>query len=536
MTRVLAIPAAASASLALHGGAALLLAVALAPKPVIPQKPAESRLAVEAYQVDRAEAAEAQPQSETAPEEQAQASQVASGEVPQSRAEPAVPPAERLASAAPPSQAAPAASLPAEAAQAAPPPSDAVQAAAPQSASLAPAAAPSERPAAVVPPATAAVAAPPPAAEVDAAAPQAVTAAPAEVEAIPLAPALGDAPVLAVTQPDLVAAAPAEAVPVAMPAVVADPVAAAPAPTSGQDLAAAIPDAPAAPQQTAEGAPAPSLTPPAEKGTATLAWAGPDGELDPKSLDAIQAFMQPGDVSAAAGEVRDGIEGLLASVPCSRLQVEFDPASGGLTLRGHVPEDGLRAPFLAALTEQIGSGIPVTQDLRILPRPQCGALSGIGDVGLPQSTELLGNPRVIGSDGFVSEQSYVAGEYINFTMQGLDYPAYVYVDYFFADGTVAHLVPNETVPIGVLEPGATFRIGTEDPGPGELALQVGPPYGQEIAVAFAASVPLYEGLRPLTEPADAYLAFLTERVAEARAATPDFKGEWVYFFISTAER
>jgi hypothetical protein len=245
--------------------------------------------------------------------------------------------------------------------------------------------------------------------------------------------------------------------------------------------------------------------------------------------------MQPGDAGAAASEVRDGIEGLLASVPCARLQVEFDPATGSLALRGHIPEEGLRGPVMAALEAQIGTGIPVTQDLRILPRPQCGALSGIGAVGLPQSTELQGNPRIIGSDGYVAEEHYTAGEYVNFTMQGLDYPAYVYVDYFAADGSVIHLVPNQTVPLALLPEQGRFQIGSENPGPGGLQLQVGPPYGQEIAVAFAASVPLYDGLRPLVEPAEAYLADLTDRVARARAATPGFKGEWVYFFIATTE-
>jgi len=53
-------------------------------------------------------------------------------------------------------------------------------------------------------------------------------------------------------------------------------------------------------------------------------------------------------------------------------------------------------------------------------------------------------------------------------------------------------------------------------------------------VAFATSVPLYDGLRPMVEPAAPYLAFLRDRVAQARGAHADFKGEWVYFFISTA--
>jgi hypothetical protein len=75
---------------------------------------------------------------------------------------------------------------------------------------------------------------------------------------------------------------------------------------------------------------------------------------------------------------------------------------------------------------------------------------------------------------------------------------------------------------------ASFGIGKEG-----LQLTIAPPFGQEIAAAFAASEPLYDGLRPIQEPAAPYLAFLQERVREARAKNPDFKGEWVYFFITT---
>jgi hypothetical protein len=63
---------------------------------------------------------------------------------------------------------------------------------------------------------------------------------------------------------------------------------------------------------------------------------------------------------------------------------------------------------------------------------------------------------------------------------------------------------------------------------------VGPPYGQEIAAAFAASAPLYDGVRPTLEPAVPYLDWLRERVRAVRAGQPDFKGEWVYFFVATS--
>ena len=71
----------------------------------------------------------------------------------------------------------------------------------------------------------------------------------------------------------------------------------------------------------------------------------------------------------------------------------------------------------------------------------------------------------------------------------------------------------------------------DDPG---LFITIGPPYGQEIAVAFAASVPIHDGLRPIIEPADNYLTWMRDRIAQTRAEHPDFKGEWVYFSVITA--
>ena len=108
--------------------------------------------------------------------------------------------------------------------------------------------------------------------------------------------------------------------------------------------------------------------------------------------------------------------------------------------------------------------------------------------------------------------------------------------YRVAEHTVkllAMMSPNETTELVYARLASTFRVGAaRDTDPG-LKLYVGPPFGQEIAVAFAASIPLYDGLRPMIEPAEPYLDWLRGRVAEARAMDPDFKGEWVYFFVTT---
>lgn len=282
--------------------------------------------------------------------------------------------------------------------------------------------------------------------------------------------------------------------------------------------------------------PSQSITPSSERAKAALAWVGDDGNIDPVSLNAIQAFMQPSDLdisNSSAGNVRDGIEGVLEAVPCSRLQTSFNPDTGSLEVKGHIPEDGLRAPILAALQEQVGGAIPITQTLVILPRPQCGALSGIASVDLPQSNEQETNPKVIGPSGFARNYQYSEGQRLELELSAPDYDAVIYVDYFTADGTVLHLQPNNIVPLQTYKAKSAFSVGKELTDGPSLNLTITPPFGQEIAVAFASSVPLFAELRPISEPAEPYLKALKERVAVARKNDSNFKGEWVYFFIAT---
>ena len=244
--------------------------------------------------------------------------------------------------------------------------------------------------------------------------------------------------------------------------------------------------------------------------------------------------MQPADLARLGDDpVRDGITALLAAVPCARLQTAFLPETGALELRGHIPEDGLRDPVLSALRGQVGGAIPVSDNLRVLPRPQCEVLSGVEALGLPQSTVQETDPRLVGPDAHAREYDFVEGEPLFFEMMSPDYPAYLYIDYFEADGMVLHLKPNELLGTERMAPKTPLTVGVNVEGETVFEIFVGPPFGNEIAVAFAASSPIHDELRPLREPAGPYLEWLRGRIAAAREADPGFRGEWVYFFMST---
>lgn len=299
-------------------------------------------------------------------------------------------------------------------------------------------------------------------------------------------------------------------------------------------LAAKAPPAQAAPSRAPDApiADEPPLDAPTI--SAATGWSG-DTTFDPASLAAIQSFMQPLDASQRADTPRDAISQLLASVPCARLAATFNPESGTLELRGHIPDDSIRAPILTAIRQQLGESIPVGGSMIVLPSPQCDVLSRLENLGLPQSTKQANDPKELGAVTQLTTFEYGEGERVIIRMKSYDFPAYVYVDFFDVDGNVLHLRPNEWEPLQFYEPGANITVGDNGEGQPAIQLIVRPPFGRELAVAYASSEPLYEGLRDAVEPAEPYLAYLRDRIADLKSEHSDYKGDWVYMFVETHE-
>lgn len=354
----------------------------------------------------------------------------------------------------------------------------------------------------------------------------------------PSSPAPSHAQPLAST---LLASASAEAPPLGPTAPNAGPVPASSliSETSSQispDGAAAeakAPPAAIAPSLPATATAAPQAPLDAPIVTAATGWTGDQSApFDPVSLSAVQSFMRPVDTTGDAS-ARDGISQLLATVPCSRLAATFVPETGILELRGHVPDESLREPILNAIRSQLGESIPVGGSMLVLPSPQCDVLSRLENLGLPQSQGQTRDSMQVGAITQISTFDYGQGERVIVKMRSPDYPAYVYVDFFDVDGRVLHLRPNQWEGVERHSPDTPIEIGADRTGQSSVKLIVSPPYGQELAIAYASSAPLYEGLRETIEPAETYLDYMRTRVAALKAEDPDYKGEWVYMFIQT---
>ncbi len=208
-----------------------------------------------------------------------------------------------------------------------------------------------------------------------------------------------------------------------------------------------------------------------------------------------------------------------------------------MILRGHVPEAAAAPPVAAALRAHLGGDIPVVDALRVLPRPTCHLLDRIETLGLPQSTEHLTNPKVVGAEGFARVYDVTEGEFLELSVAIEDSPAayagWAHIDYFDGNGMVVHLLPNAVLDPVRLTPGASFSIGAADSA---LPLQVAAPFRREIAVAFVTTTPIALETRPIREAAGPYLDWRRAEIAAAREADPAFKGEWFYMFVSPSAK
>jgi serine/threonine-protein kinase len=189
------------------------------------------------------------------------------------------------------------------------------------------------------------------------------------------------------------------------------------------------------------------------------------------------------------GALRQEIERVFSAAPCVLVDSTVQD-SGTVTvtgLGGRKADDALRQEVAGlagshALDWRVQRIDPVFCDALATVRP-VAPLAGAPDAGLRLA--LAGGRSALHE-----------GEFIEPRVTMPNFSGYVRVDYFAHDGSLAHLYPTIAdpqqhllaVPARTLHPGAILEIGTavrDHP-----RWEVGPPFGTDMMIAVASSVPL----------------------------------------------
>jgi tRNA A-37 threonylcarbamoyl transferase component Bud32 len=212
--------------------------------------------------------------------------------------------------------------------------------------------------------------------------------------------------------------------------------------------------------------------------------------VQPKTPAVTPPVITPPAPPALTGDqVMAAVNSTLASLPCTLLTVSgtLNAGTGTLTIHG-IAGAGAPQAALTAAEKSLPAQVSIADQVQTIDGPYCDALNAIrpysqlfGNSGVTLSltggTRLLHNNDAIGAD-----ETLPAGTTV------------VETDYFQGDGTVYH------PPAPKLSPGQTAvsnQIGT-----------VSAPYGTDLMLAVASSVPLFTTARTQLESDTDYLPAL----------------------------
>ena len=248
----------------------------------------------------------------------------------------------------------------------------------------------------------------------------------------------------------------------------------------------AVPGPPAQTQAQTQAPPPAAATPAA---TVPVPAAAP---VEPRPMPA------PTQVAVAA---------VLARVPCAALAGSVD--GHAVTVRGLLSTPPGPAGLKAQLTAIPGVQ-NVTLEVAQMERDKCPVLATLGPYWSAYRQAGGGAAlRLAGAHG--PDARLTEGDSLMVDVTTPPVESYVAVDYYALDGSVTHLLPNARARDNRAPPNYTATIGSL----GEWG--IGKPFGTELVVLTTTPVPLFEGLRPVSEPAPGYLKDVAARLDRIRA-------------------
>jgi hypothetical protein len=207
------------------------------------------------------------------------------------------------------------------------------------------------------------------------------------------------------------------------------------------------------------------------------------------------------------------VEPVLAAQPCALLA----PTVRGDTLQ----VQGLLSDTVgAARLREVLSAVPgvASLDLQVAPLAQdkCGVVSVLAPYW--QANRKAGTPATLRPKGAsaaaaqaMQPAQLVEGDALVLDLTTPAYDAYVTVDYFALDGSVLHMVPSPRARENRTPPSYSATIG------GNGSWVIAKPFGTEMIALIVTPAPLFDTMRPESEPKAAYLKALEQRLARLGA-------------------
>jgi len=217
------------------------------------------------------------------------------------------------------------------------------------------------------------------------------------------------------------------------------------------------------------------------------------------------------------------VQQALAAFPCSDLTASVDEGKGTVKIGGYVS----RADDITGVKQRISAlegvkAADVQVQLRIWPHCEVvKILEPFESRNKDSGYGLTVTPSTGHSDRFIE------GEKVTIKVTQANYDGYLYVDYYFVDGNMAHIFPHPNEPDSgrLVKAGETLVIGNTPEG-----WEVGAPFGQELITVISSPTPLYEGSLPTFDKAEDYLPKLRQMLDANRGNT---KLVATYLFMQT---
>nr|WP_294553766.1 serine/threonine-protein kinase [uncultured Rhodopila sp.] len=190
------------------------------------------------------------------------------------------------------------------------------------------------------------------------------------------------------------------------------------------------------------------------------------------------ASAPPAPMPVDVPTIREALSALALSARCAlpRFTVTEE---GGISVSGLAGAGAPEASLREAVREAAPGANPAW-DVRQADGPYCGVFDVLRPIAQPGGPSLE-----LTLKGDLTRLR--AHDLILPAVKTPEFPSYLLVDYFSHDGTVAHLYPIRHAPNSPFSSNATLRLGTS----AKDRLEVGPPYGTDVIVATASSVPLF---------------------------------------------